>query len=213
MNLKRHLLDRTTYKCGLLAHVGQIVGSVLRNEQVFDVLVATCAEYEVSIAKVEATLDKMRNMTQDTEVVINAGVFAVIVYAFVAIVERAEWTTYDKDGNPLDVDIPEGVEPGSATYKVLGFTHGNVLWAEDIVGFCGEGMKMLAGLKEASLGEGHYKRYRQKAQSARRYGKKIGRNEPCPCGKLNAAGNPVKFKKCCAEPRRPGVERVERNPT
>ena len=26
---------------------------------------------------------------------------------------------------------------------------------------------------------------------------KVGRNDPCPCGKKDAAGNPVKFKKCC----------------
>jgi len=26
---------------------------------------------------------------------------------------------------------------------------------------------------------------------------KIGRNDPCPCGKLKANGSPVKYKKCC----------------
>jgi len=26
---------------------------------------------------------------------------------------------------------------------------------------------------------------------------KIGRNEPCPCGKLRADGEPIKYKKCC----------------
>ena len=26
---------------------------------------------------------------------------------------------------------------------------------------------------------------------------KIGRNEACPCGKLDANGKPIKFKKCC----------------
>jgi len=26
---------------------------------------------------------------------------------------------------------------------------------------------------------------------------KVGRNEPCPCGKRNKAGKPIKFKKCC----------------
>ena len=28
-------------------------------------------------------------------------------------------------------------------------------------------------------------------------GKKIGRNEPCPCGSKNADGSPKKYKKCC----------------
>lgn len=27
--------------------------------------------------------------------------------------------------------------------------------------------------------------------------KKIGRNEPCPCGAKKADGSPIKFKKCC----------------
>ena len=27
--------------------------------------------------------------------------------------------------------------------------------------------------------------------------KQTGRNEPCPCGKLDDASKPVKFKKCC----------------
>jgi uncharacterized protein YecA (UPF0149 family) len=27
--------------------------------------------------------------------------------------------------------------------------------------------------------------------------KKVGRNEPCPCGAKKADGSPVKFKKCC----------------
>ena len=26
---------------------------------------------------------------------------------------------------------------------------------------------------------------------------KIGRNDPCPCGKVDKLGKPVKFKKCC----------------
>ena len=25
----------------------------------------------------------------------------------------------------------------------------------------------------------------------------VKRNDPCPCGKVNADGKPVKFKKCC----------------
>ncbi|MFH1611107.1 MAG: hypothetical protein ABIA83_00695 [Patescibacteria group bacterium] len=28
-------------------------------------------------------------------------------------------------------------------------------------------------------------------------GKKIGRNDPCPCGALNTNGKPIKYKKCC----------------
>lgn len=27
--------------------------------------------------------------------------------------------------------------------------------------------------------------------------KQVGPNDPCPCGKLNGAGRPVKYKKCC----------------
>jgi uncharacterized protein YecA (UPF0149 family) len=26
---------------------------------------------------------------------------------------------------------------------------------------------------------------------------KTGRNQPCPCGKIDANGKPVKYKKCC----------------
>ena len=25
----------------------------------------------------------------------------------------------------------------------------------------------------------------------------VGRNDPCPCGALNVAGRPMKYKKCC----------------
>ncbi len=28
---------------------------------------------------------------------------------------------------------------------------------------------------------------------------KVGRNDPCPCGKLDANGKPLKFKKCCGK--------------
>ena len=28
-------------------------------------------------------------------------------------------------------------------------------------------------------------------------GKKIGRNDPCPCGKLRPNGLPMKYKDCC----------------
>ncbi len=28
---------------------------------------------------------------------------------------------------------------------------------------------------------------------------KVGRNNPCPCGKTNAAGIPIKYKRCCLE--------------
>jgi len=29
--------------------------------------------------------------------------------------------------------------------------------------------------------------------------KKIGRNEPCPCGKKDSSGKPLKYKKCCGK--------------
>lgn len=30
-------------------------------------------------------------------------------------------------------------------------------------------------------------------------GPKIGRNQPCPCGKLNSNNKPLKYKKCCGK--------------
>lgn len=27
----------------------------------------------------------------------------------------------------------------------------------------------------------------------------VGRNDPCPCGKMDARGRPIKFKKCCGK--------------
>lgn len=32
-----------------------------------------------------------------------------------------------------------------------------------------------------------------------RVGKKIGRNDPCPCGKLRPNGLPMKYKDCCGK--------------
>ena len=32
--------------------------------------------------------------------------------------------------------------------------------------------------------------------------KKIGRNEPCPCGSLAATGKVIKYKKCCGKKKR-----------
>ena len=29
--------------------------------------------------------------------------------------------------------------------------------------------------------------------------KRVGRNDPCPCGKKDAAGKPLKYKKCCGK--------------
>lgn len=29
------------------------------------------------------------------------------------------------------------------------------------------------------------------------YVQKVGRNDPCPCGKLKPDGSPLKYKKCC----------------
>ena len=38
------------------------------------------------------------------------------------------------------------------------------------------------------------------AQPSKREGRKIGRNEPCPCGKINPqTGKPMKYKKCCGK--------------
>jgi len=36
-------------------------------------------------------------------------------------------------------------------------------------------------------------------QSIQRESSKVGRNDPCPCGKTNAKGKPVKYKKCCGK--------------
>ena len=30
-------------------------------------------------------------------------------------------------------------------------------------------------------------------------GRGVMRNQPCPCGKKDAEGNPVKYKKCCGK--------------
>ena len=30
-------------------------------------------------------------------------------------------------------------------------------------------------------------------------GKKVGRNDSCPCGKLKSDGQPIKYKKCCGK--------------
>ena len=30
-----------------------------------------------------------------------------------------------------------------------------------------------------------------------RVGSKVGRNDPCPCGKVDGVGKPIKYKKCC----------------
>lgn len=38
----------------------------------------------------------------------------------------------------------------------------------------------------------------QTGQTYKREGKKVGRNEPCPCGKIDSkTGRPIKYKKCC----------------
>ena len=34
-------------------------------------------------------------------------------------------------------------------------------------------------------------------KTKRRESQKVGRNSPCPCGKLKEDGSPVKYKKCC----------------
>jgi preprotein translocase subunit SecA len=36
-----------------------------------------------------------------------------------------------------------------------------------------------------------------KRKPFRRGGEKIGRNDPCPCGAVDASGKPMKYKKCC----------------
>jgi preprotein translocase subunit SecA len=36
-----------------------------------------------------------------------------------------------------------------------------------------------------------------KRKPFKRGGEKVGRNDPCPCGAVDASGKPVKYKKCC----------------
>jgi preprotein translocase subunit SecA len=36
-----------------------------------------------------------------------------------------------------------------------------------------------------------------KRKPFRRGGEKVGRNDPCPCGAVDASGRPMKYKKCC----------------
>lgn len=36
-------------------------------------------------------------------------------------------------------------------------------------------------------------------EPVRRKGAKIGRNDPCPCGKADTNGKPLKYKKCCGK--------------
>ncbi len=36
-----------------------------------------------------------------------------------------------------------------------------------------------------------------KKKPFRRKGQKVGRNDPCPCGAVDANGKPIKYKKCC----------------
>ena len=40
---------------------------------------------------------------------------------------------------------------------------------------------------------------RQKLKPYIRPAAKIGRNEPCPCGRVDRKGKPLKFKKCCGD--------------
>lgn len=42
-----------------------------------------------------------------------------------------------------------------------------------------------------------YVRPRKTRTVIREYDKKIGRNDPCPCGALDENGKPKKFKNCC----------------
>lgn len=37
----------------------------------------------------------------------------------------------------------------------------------------------------------------EKTDPIKRDSPKIGRNSPCPCGKLDKDGKPIKYKKCC----------------
>jgi preprotein translocase subunit SecA len=36
-----------------------------------------------------------------------------------------------------------------------------------------------------------------KKKPFRRQEEKVGRNDPCPCGAVDASGKPLKYKKCC----------------
>jgi peptide deformylase len=38
-----------------------------------------------------------------------------------------------------------------------------------------------------------------KTEPIKRDVKKVGRNEPCPCGKVDSSGKRLKFKKCCGK--------------
>lgn len=51
--------------------------------------------------------------------------------------------------------------------------------------------RSVATVTSATAGDGTDRRRPVKS------GKKIGRNDPCPCGKLRPNGLPMKYKDCC----------------
>jgi len=48
-----------------------------------------------------------------------------------------------------------------------------------------------------SSGDSFEKAVDEVAKPSKNTASKIGRNDPCPCGKKKSNGNPVKYKKCC----------------
>ena len=53
---------------------------------------------------------------------------------------------------------------------------------------------------EAAIGSSpQYQYILQKPKQYIREGKKIQRNDPCPCGATDESGKPLKYKKCCGK--------------
>lgn len=93
-------------------------------------------------------------------------------YADVQLIpHEADWTLTEHDG-PIDT------APIPLEYKAPTLANQVVQWYE---------FRRCHGIDNLP----------RKTDPIKRETPKVGRNSPCPCGKLDMDGKPIKYKKCC----------------
>jgi len=98
--------------------------------------------------------------------------------------------------NPVILDQDGQVVAGEGCLSLPGLQK-NVARAEEITLQNGDGRKYVLTGYEARVVQHEIDHLDGTVIADKEYrAVKIGRNEPCPCGKRNADGNIIKFKKC-----------------
>jgi hypothetical protein len=137
---------------------------------------------------------------------VDEGVMEIVCKAFDDYLEQDDCSDLEeelteetfallKDRLSLDTD-PERRAEALRALRLMIVVGPNRLLVDDVSSWIERGENSLRNLKTARLSPRHALRYAERGVTNRRADPKIGRNDPCPCGRSGR-----KYKRCCLERR------------